>query len=97
MRALLPAFRTAVVMTALAGAVASGTAIATATAPDPADSAQFVAAGPADAQFVYTSDTGSAVLDLLTMFFNLPTGSLQKPCPLVFADSCAMRPPTSGS
>ncbi|MFF2557251.1 hypothetical protein ACFVUS_40060 [Nocardia sp. NPDC058058] len=86
MRALLPALRTAVVLTALAGAVAGGSAIATA-APVQSDGIALEDAGaaapavsPSTAQ-VIMGPTGSAGLDML----GLATGSVQLPpldCPM---------------
>ncbi|MFB8004639.1 hypothetical protein [Nocardia sp. NPDC056000] len=79
MRALLPALRTAVVLTALAGAVAGSSAIA-AAAPvvgSPTEVAAPATPMPVDNPF---PDTGSAALDWGTIFLGLPTGSLQKPC-----------------
>ncbi|MRH92563.1 hypothetical protein GFY24_34950 [Nocardia sp. SYP-A9097] len=85
MRALLPALRTAVVMTALAGAVAGGSAVAGASAPAGGVPLEVAtpAAQPSDAQPIYANTTGSAVLDLLTLF-GAPTGSVQKPCAPIY-------------
>ncbi|MFB7724299.1 MULTISPECIES: hypothetical protein [unclassified Nocardia] len=71
MRALVPALRSAVVLTALVGAVAGGSAIAAADAP---------AGGAAPVANPYGPNTGSAALDWGTIFLGLPTGSLQRPC-----------------
>ncbi|WP_330182020.1 hypothetical protein OHB26_37785 [Nocardia sp. NBC_01503] len=98
MRASVSALRTAVIVTALTGAVVGGSSIVAATAS--ADNLPWQAAAPAEpsaAQSIYASDTGSAAIDLLTMLFNLPTGSLQKPCPPQFPDACTLRPPSGGS
>ncbi|MFF2557256.1 hypothetical protein ACFVUS_40085 [Nocardia sp. NPDC058058] len=76
MRALVPALRSAVVLTALVGAVAGGSAIA--AADTPTGVAAPVAIEPVANP--YGPNTGSAALDWGTIFLGLPTGSLQRPC-----------------